>query len=618
MGLLVGESETIIPYNQSKRHQKLIRKNAALQLVELIERFKGFVKPAEEEHKYGTEAEAYVLNKVTIDGKQVYTVNIDTPDYIKLNNTEHQEYLDIKEEFSAWMVEVLPRKPFTSKLDYQELLQHFRYITHNLTNSAEDEAKLLISGSILPHMGTLKYYVTPDMKVIPFEEREALNHVSGSTTFLDSTITNHSRFRGLTYNVKTRRGAKPEIQVPIYKDINTQDNQFISDHFGYGMGCLALQVTFSCKSMDDARFLYDQLHVFGPFAQLLSNSSAVANGKLIDWDSRWRLIEQSTDDRKPSEIGKLEKGRYSPINFYISNDMRNKNSYNNRKFTLNKRFRRNVKQLFKRRGSDLFKDTRLLNHYGYLFVRECLTVFESRTKENNIDDTIDFEFIQSTNWNDVRFKPPANFESNLGWLMEFRSMDSPLTGREKAALIFFVKLFKNMILDDKLGVNFYIPISFVDDNFNAAVMRDSDINGRFKFRRYFSQHLHGKDSYKDEWVSLSLLEFLEGNSEFSGMKALINAYLDVNNNEINNESERLGYELKKRVWDVYNFYVARAKREIMSNARFIRNIVLNHKAYKHDSIVSDEIVTDLIDTLISIQDADNSHELLGLYLQDLS
>lgn len=73
----------------------------------------------------------------------------------------------------------------------------------------------------------------------------------------------------------------------------------------------------------------------------------------------------------------------------------------------------------------------------------------------------------------MRFKPPGSLDSKLGWQMELRSVDSPLTSREKAALIFLVKLFKNMIMDQKLGVYFYLPISLVDENFDQAVKRDS-------------------------------------------------------------------------------------------------------------------------------------------------
>lgn len=197
-------------------------------------------------------------------------------------------------------------------------------------------------------------------------------------------------------------------------------------------------------------------------------------------------------------------------------------------------------------------------------------------------------------------------------------MDSPLTSREKAALIFFTKLMRNMILDEKLGVNFYIPISQADDNFRQAVERDSDINSRLHFRRYFSSYLHGQKTQCDEYVTVSLLEFFEGSESFDGMKALIAAYLDVNAQSIADESKNLGYDLPKRVWDVYGFYVARAKRELVSNARFIRQFVLQHPLYKQDSVVDGELVTDLLDTLFKIQQDNDCPALLGAYLQSFN
>ena len=39
----------------------------------------------------------------------------------------------------------------------------------------------------------------------------------------------------------------------------------------------------------------------------------------------------------------LEKSKYSTINYYISNDKRNKNKYNDMKYTINKKFKKNLK-----------------------------------------------------------------------------------------------------------------------------------------------------------------------------------------------------------------------------------------------------------------------------------
>jgi len=353
------------------------------------------------------------------------------------------------------------------------------------------------------------------------------------------------------------------------------------------------------------------------FFQAVSNSSCAVNGKLTQWDSRWPVIEQMADDRSPREINTLPNSRYYAVSFVISDDPRNKNSYNDAKFTLNKRFRRKIKRAFKELGSDFYKDTKLLNHYGYLFVREALIVSDVHDSDDNMQECLHFDAVQSTNWNNVRFKPPPYFNSKLGWLMEFRSMDVPITAREKTALIFFVTLFVRMILDQKLGVNLYVPISKVDSNFARCVLMNSDINEKFYFRRYFCEYLHGKNVRNDEMVELTLAELLEGNSNFDGIKALIQAFVQVNAENLKAESKKLGYNVVNCIWEVYRFYVARCKNELMSNSRFIRNFIRSHNDYKFDSLVPDSIVTDLIDKLLEIQRSDYHDSLFGDYLAHL-
>ena len=66
--------------------------------------------------------------------------------------------------------------------------------------------------------------------------------------------------------------------------------------------------------------------------------------------------------------------------------------------------------------------------------------------------------IQSTNWQTMRFKPPPP-NSNIGWRVEFRSMEIQITDFENAAFAVFVVLLTRAILS--YGLNFYIPISKV-------------------------------------------------------------------------------------------------------------------------------------------------------------
>ena len=58
----------------------------------------------------------------------------------------------------------------------------------------------------------------------------------------------------------------------------------------------------------------------------------------------------------------------------------------------------------------------------------------------------------------MRFKPPPP-GGNIGWRVEFRSMEIQLTDEENAAFAIFIVLLTRVILS--YGLNFYIPISKV-------------------------------------------------------------------------------------------------------------------------------------------------------------
>ncbi len=65
--------------------------------------------------------------------------------------------------------------------------------------------------------------------------------------------------------------------------------------FGMGMSCL--QCTFSTKSLNHARYVYDQLHVLSPIFLALTAGTPFHKGKFSDWDARWNIISGSVDDR---------------------------------------------------------------------------------------------------------------------------------------------------------------------------------------------------------------------------------------------------------------------------------------------------------------------------------
>jgi len=90
---------------------------------------------------------------------------------------------------------------------------------------------------------------------LPFEAPYSL-----SIFIPDSIINPHPRFAALTANIRSRRGGKVDIQVPLYRDINTPefmretindastesfidvepDTNIHMDAMGFGMGMCCL------------------------------------------------------------------------------------------------------------------------------------------------------------------------------------------------------------------------------------------------------------------------------------------------------------------------------------------------------------------------------------------
>lgn len=109
------------------------------------------------------------------------------------------------------------------------------------------------------------------------------------------------------------------------------------DSMHFGMGCCSLQTTFSGKNYDNTRWIYDQMAVLTPIFLALTAGSAIFKGKLADIDTRWQVIEQSVDcrtedERNPKSENYIYKSRYSSISYYISDDKRNLDIYNDSAF----------------------------------------------------------------------------------------------------------------------------------------------------------------------------------------------------------------------------------------------------------------------------------------------
>ena len=154
----------------------------------------------------------------------------------------------------------------------------------------------------------------------------------------DEVVNPHIRFPTLAANIRSRRGRKVEINVPIFRDRNTpwpfhdptvrydldqypedgdvrrgavKENSIYMDAMAFGMGSCCLQITFQAKNINEGRRLYDQLSPLGPVMLALTAATPVYKGYLADTDVRWNQISASVDDRTAEELGEKVKTRSS-------------------------------------------------------------------------------------------------------------------------------------------------------------------------------------------------------------------------------------------------------------------------------------------------------------------
>lgn len=146
-------------------------------------------------------------------------------------------------------------------------------------------------------------------------------------------------------------------------------------------------------------------------------------------------------------------------------------------------------------------------HIANIFKRDFLIIHE-KFKEMSKEEYILFEMLNGTNWNSVRLKIPL--DDNIGWRVEFRTMEVQLTADENSAYSLFIHLVTRLLHAD-LTLNFYVPISKLRENFSRAHQRDALRTQRFFFRT----NIH--DSGAPIIEELTVAEILFGKGSFAGL-----------------------------------------------------------------------------------------------------
>ncbi|BGP49230.1 glutamate--cysteine ligase [Rhodotorula kratochvilovae] len=506
MGLLA--LGTPLPWSDAAQHADYVREHGIEQLLHIWERLKD---RTGDRLLWGDEVE-YLVISYDDEGKNA-RLSLRQTEILDDLQADAQERRDngstsgkeacipvFHPEYGRYMLESTPGAPYGATLEDLLLVEGNMRFRRKLAKSRMKPHEVPLTLTTFPRLGAPGVFTDPYFK--------PGGGVARSLFLPDEVINQHVRFPTLTANIRRRRGSKVAINMPVFVDENTPrpfvdptvprdrddwpedknaregaalDDHIYMDAMGFGMGCCCLQITFQACSVGEARRMYDAFVPVGPIMLALSAAAPIFRGWLADVDCRWDVIAGSVDDRTPEERGLkplqhdrfvIPKSRYDSVDCYIADTPSNRPEYNDNDMPIDPAIRDRLLA----RGMDPL----LATHFAHLFIRDPIVIFEETMCQDDEKSSDHFENIQSTNWQTVRFKPPPP-GSPIGWRVEFRSMEVQLTDFENAAFSVFIVLLTRAIMS--LGLNFYLPISKVDENMHRAHQRDAIHTQKFFFRK---------------------------------------------------------------------------------------------------------------------------------------
>ncbi|SCU90401.1 LANO_0D08614g1_1 [Lachancea nothofagi CBS 11611] len=641
MGLL--SLGTPLEWHESSQYSEHVRKNGIEQLLYV---FRAANARKEDPLLWGDEVEYMIC--VIDDARRNAVLAIDDDEVLLELNTEDKGMCDAHNasfhpEYGRFMIEATPAEPYRGFVN--------QYVEENMAQRrALAEGKLrergadLLSLAVFPRMGCPGFTDVPQVW-------SSHNAASRSLYLPDQVINRHARFPTLTANIRTRRGEKVCINVPMYQDEKTpkgddtvverdwftpEDQEAVlaskpghiyMDGMGFGMGSSCLQLTFQAPNVDKARYLYDSLVNFAPVLLAATAASPAFKGWLADQDVRWDVISASVDDRTPYERSeepllpkynnghgytskahpqRIPKSRYSAVDLYLGGNPFFDRKYNDTNVPLNE------SALEKLQTNHLFPmDYDLARHFSHLFIRDPLVVFQERVDQDNQNSTDHFENIQSTNWQTLRFKPPTQAaipgnNSTPGWRVEFRPMEIHVTDFENAAYSNFLFLIVECLLKFSNEINAYLPMSQVWQNMQTAHRRDAVVLEKFHWKKSFTNEATGEYSFAEIFQNSGFGIFPQFIDRILKHKNIVaSSWTDLQNSSDAGQ-KRLYYYLKL-VFD-------RATGVLPTTANFLREYITHHPSYQKDSRLSSEINYDLLKMMSRITHLDDSKGELSKFL----
>ncbi|KAF9996985.1 hypothetical protein BGZ65_007429, partial [Modicella reniformis] len=204
-------------------------------------------------------------------------------------------------EYGRYMLEGTPGEPYMGLPRDLLAVEGNMKLRRQLARKFMKPSEIPITFTSYPRLGCLGEFVEP--------HHDPHGPAARSLFVPDEIINAHARFPTLTANIRTRRGSKVAINMPIFHDKNTpkpfidptiptftdypedknaiEEGAALPDHIyldamAFGMGCCCLQITFQAVNVVEARKIYDQMAPLGPIMLALTAAAPIYRGYLSD------------------------------------------------------------------------------------------------------------------------------------------------------------------------------------------------------------------------------------------------------------------------------------------------------------------------------------------------
>ena len=593
-----SKKERAYDFQESKPFQRAIKKRIVRQIAILLKTFLKREISDSEAHKFGIEMEAHAIKKATPNSPFIVQTDL-SREY-----TREAEDFDIQPEGSSWVLELVPKRPFSKFLGKAEIEIFISSVYRFYKHPGHPNLLFL---SFMPKAGSK--YLSKDLKIKNYETPEIFsqqNKITKSLYLSDKSICNaFPRYIATAKFPEQRSQIKISRQIPLYQDSYTNKKSPIEgekkagnsyqDATSFSLTYCSMQVTFSAKNLTEARWLYDQFHMFTPIFLALTASTPIFKDKLVATSTRWNILAAGYDCRTQSERDNGVPTRWGTVNHFISKDPRNLQSLNDKPYFLNLKARKQLKQLCKEQNLEI--DKRLLDHFSYLLQRDLNNVFDSMVDEvasdPNIQDIQIFEYIQGTNWFDVRLKPPPFLDSEMGWRVEFRTCEIQPSQKSNAMVALAISTLARMLKCNELNLNFYLPISKGEINFERADLPYAATKQRFFWRTNIQENGEPKVT------ELTIQEIFSGSQKhgYPGLKNILEQFLSLQKTK-----EESTEEERNEAREAIQWMADIASGVRLTTSAFIRQFIDKHPLYKKDSVVPEDILNELIEELYAMQD----------------